>query len=151
MKKIITLILMVATIISAKTVNLLDWEPDYKYTSTETYPYEVAQQYCENKPGCGVLRVRSGQYSINKNIKNCPAIKTGDMDEYISDAAHMHHVIDHCFSTDKKIHYEGKGVLSFVHKNSKYYATRIQKYDNKYGYIYKIKKDKLYTVKFKEN
>lgn len=151
MKKIITLILIAVAFAMANTVNLLNWTPVYKYTSTESYPYELAKQYCEDKSDCEIERNDNGLFSINKKIKNCPILKTGKMDEYIADPFHMHYVIKRCFASDRKIHYEGK-VVSFNHKNTRYYVSTVQKYDNKYGKIYKIQKNiSSDTIKFKEN
>lgn len=151
MKKIIILIFIVITFGMANTINILNWTPDYKYTSTESYPFELAKNYCSDKSDCHIKRMDNGLFTINKNIKNCPALKTGNMDEYIADAFHMHEVIRECFASDKKIHFEGH-VVSFKYKNTRYYVNVFEKYDNKYGKIYKIRKNiTKETINFKEN
>ena len=152
MKKIIIFILISAAVSMATTINILNWEPEYKYTSIETYPYQAAKEYCENKKDCEIsCEASRGRCTINKTIKNCPALKTGNMDEYIATPFHMHMMVKRCFALEHKLHYEGH-VVSFVYKNNRYYVNKIQKYDNKYGYIFKITKTITKdSVKFKEN
>lgn len=151
MKKIITLILIAVAFAMANTINLLNWNPDYKYTSIESYPYELAKNYCADKVDCHIKRMNNGLFSINKNIKNCPALKTGNMDEYIADLFHMYEVIRECFASDKEIHLAGPDI-SFKYKNTRYYVNVFEKYDNKDGNIYKIRKNiSKETINFKEN
>ena len=156
MKKIIFCLLIIASFANAKTINVLDWTPEFKYSSVERYTHEEAKEYCMNKKNCHLACDRPSKCTINKTILNCPAFKTNTMDEYIATPAHMHKVINHCFADGKvRLFYEGEHTLnySFERNNVEYVVTKFDKYDNKFGYIFRIRK-RLMTnkdIKFKQN
>lgn len=83
-----------------------------------------------------------------KKPKNCPELKTGNMDEYIAKPSDMIRFVRNCFSS--KVRHEGD-VVSFVHKKIEYYYYHTHDYDNHYGKIYKIKKKNGDLIEFKEN
>lgn len=149
MKKLITLILLISAFSIAKTINILELEVEYKYTSNKSYHCEFAHSYCKDKEGCVTKRnAKDGLCTINKNPKNCPELKTGNMDEYIAKPSDMIRFVRNCFSS--KVRYEGD-VVSFVHKKREYYYYHTHDYDNHYGKIYKIKKKNGDLIEFKEN
>ena len=135
MKKIITLIAILCCMVMGKTINMMGWEPEYKYKSNDTYTYEEAKEYCEGKKQCQPKREIGRTYRIYQKIVNCPPLLTGKMDSYIGSPFEIDRFIDVCYD------------------ETLYKAVKLEKYPSKYGYdyVWKIEKTIKAGVKFNLN
>ena len=135
MKKIIILIAMLCCVSIAKTINIMDWYPEYKYKSTETYTRDEAKEYCKGKEDCAMkYEGNTRRMRIYTHVNNCKPVLTGKMDTYIATPSRIRHFIDVC--ADENM----------------YEAIKLDKYPEKYGYVWKIQKKINYRkVNFVEN
>lgn len=135
MKKIIILIAILCSFGMSKTINMMSWEPEYKYKSNDTYTRIEAKEYCEGKKQCQPKRETGNNYRIYQKIVNCPQMLTGKMDSYIGSPARIRHFIDICYD------------------ETLYKAVKIEKYPSEYGfdYVWKIEKTIKAGVKFNLN
>lgn len=135
MKKIIILIVILCSLGMSKTINMMGWEPEYKYKSNDTYTLEEAKEYCEGKKQCQPRRELGRKYRIYQKILNCPPMLTGKMDSYIGSPSKIRRFINACYD------------------ETLYKAVRIEKYPSEYGYdyVWKIEKTPKAGVKFNLN
>lgn len=135
MKKIIILIAILCGFGISKTINMMGWEPEYKYKSNDTYTREEAEEYCEGKKQCQPKRELGRNYRIYQKITNCPPMLTGKMDSYITSPIRIRRFINSCYD------------------ETLYKAVRIEKYPSDYGYdyIWKIEKTPKTGIKFNLN
>ena len=135
MKHLVILVILMSYAAWGKTIDLRDWEPEFKYKSEELYTRDEAESYCKNKKQC-VIRYekKSRDVRIYSKVTNCKPILSGKLDSYISDAYHIRELIELC--GDEKI----------------YEAKKIEVYEQPIHYVWKIqKKIKYRGVKFIEN
>lgn len=135
MKKIIILLSILCSFGMCKTINIMKWEPEYKYKSDNTYTREEADAYCKDKKQCQLQREPGRKYRIYQKITNCPPILTGKMDSYITSPARIRLFIHKCYD------------------ETLYKAVKIEKYPSEYGYdyVWKIEKTAIGGVKFNLN
>ena len=135
MKKIIILIAILCGFGMSKTINMMDWKPEYKYKSNDTYTQKEAKKYCEGKKQCLINFETEGNFRIYQKIVNCPPMLTGKMDSYIGMSYKIRLFIDVCYD------------------ETLYKAVKIEKYPSKYGfdYVWKIEKTIKAGVKFNLN
>lgn len=132
MKKIIILIAILCSFGISKTINMIEWEPEYKYKSNDTYSRHDAKEYCEGKKQCVIKREIGNKYRIYQKVANCPPILTGKMDSYIGMSFKLRRFIYVCY--DETV----------------YNAVKIGKYHS-FNYIWKIEKTPKAGVKFNLN
>ena len=135
MKKIIILIAILCSFGLSKTINMMGWEPEYKYRSNNTYTLEAPNAYCEGKKQCQPKREPGRKYRIYQKISNCAPILTGNMDSYITSPIRIRIFIKECYD------------------ETLYEAIKIEKYPSKsgYDYVWKIEKTPKAGVKFHLN
>jgi len=135
MKKIIILIAILCSFGMSKTINMMSWEPEYKYKSNDTYTRIEAKEYCEGKKQCQPKRETGNNYRIYQKIVNCPPMLTGKMDSYIGMSYKIRRFINVCYD------------------ETLYKAVKIEKYPSEYGfdYVWKIEKTPKAGVKFNLN
>ena len=144
MKKIFAIVFACVAIVNAKTINLLEWEPQYKYASAEFYSFEDAKEIQKTdkhiRIGC-----KNGKCKLYKTPLNCPDFKTSNMDEYILTPARARRVADVCFADYETVKYKytnGKSGIVFKRNNKKYIFEEVIEYtgENEFGKIFKIYK-----------
>lgn len=146
MKKLIFVIIMAGVALAnAKTMNLLEWEPKFKYTSNEIYTYKDAKQIKEKDRRINI-RCEDGKCRLYKTPLNCPEFRTSNMDEYLLDAFRARQLIDICFGDSGKVEYhfvKDKTGMIFNRGGKKYIFEDVFKYTggkDEFGKVYKIRR-----------
>jgi len=135
MKQLTILVILMCYAAWGVTIDLRDWEPEFKYKSEDLYSIEEANAYCEDKDQC-VARYEenSREARIYYKVINCKKILTGKADRYIARTHQIFELVNFC----------GDGKL--------YEAKKIEEYEQPLEYIWKIeKKTKHLKVKLIEN
>ena len=106
MAKILLMLLSFMVGCSAKTIYLDEWKPQFNYMSVETYPRDVADNYCRNRTDCGMRceytvpgKVELMQCHILTEINNCPEVRDGKMDSYIGNSITVRSIYKKCVDT----------------------------------------------------
>ena len=144
MKKIIILIAILCSLGLSKTINLIDWKPEYKYKSEDTYTLDEAEAYCKDKKQCYPKREIGRKYRIYQKINNCPSMLTGKMDSYIASAWQIRVFIIECY--DKTL-YKAVKIGKYGVKRT----SHISGFGYGYDYVWKIEKTAKAGVKFNLN
>lgn len=142
MNKLILGTMLAVGLCYGKTINLLNWEPQFKYKSDEIYSPEDAKQICETNKSFHIS-CENHKCHLYKTPLNCPEFRTGNMDEYLLDAFRAHQVTDICFAdyeTTKYKYEKDKLAITFKRNNKKYIFEKVIEYTgaDKYAQIYKI-------------
>lgn len=129
----------------SKTINLLEWEPQFKYTSNEIYTYKDAREIRKTDKHIQIRCEKNGKCHLYKTPLNCPEFRTSNMDEYLLDAFRARQLIDVCFGDYGNVKYHfvnHKTGMIFNRNNNKYMFEEVIEYTgaDKYAKIYKIRK-----------
>lgn len=141
MNKLILGTMLAVGLCYGKTINLLNWKPQFKYTSNEIYTYEDAKQIRKADKRIQI-RCEINKCRLYKTPLNCPEFRTDNMDEYLLDAFRARQVTDICFAdyeTTKYKYANDKLAIVFKRNNKKYMFEEVIDYTgDKFAKIYKI-------------